>query len=401
MTICTADTIGTIRSQRLFQELVDLVSNVSMIKRSPLPKGIITKLLGDTKLVRTLAGRLKMQEVVTMQDIRLPEFNKNRRINQQKVLVFDNNNIKYNIILGTNYLSKTGIRLNYSEGNMEWFDYSIPLCPPGGLDLKKIGAMEDMIHIQVEDKIFGEDWLECFATEILDAKYERTDVAEAVKGLTHLNAHQKADLLQVLQENNKMFNGTLGVYPHKKVHIDIDPNAKPVHSRPYPVPQIHLKTFKKELDHLVRVAVLAAQQESEWVSPSFIIPKKDGRACWISDLHQLNKVIRCKQYPLLIITDILRKRSGYKFFTKLDICMQYYTFELDKESQDLCTIITPFGKYKYLRLPMGLKRSPDIAQAAMENVLLDIKDANIYNDDVAAFLGDWNHHINLLATILR
>ncbi len=60
--------------------------------------------------------------------------------------------------------------------------------------------------------------------------------AEVVKGLTHLNSHQKADLLQVLWENNKMFDGTLGVYPHKKVHIDIDLNAKPVHSRPYPVP---------------------------------------------------------------------------------------------------------------------------------------------------------------------
>jgi hypothetical protein len=139
-----------------------------------------------------------------------------------------------------------------------------------------------------------------------------------------------------------MFNGTLGVYPHKKVHIDIDPDAEPVHSRPYPVPQIHLKTFKKEPDHLVRIGVLAAQQESEWASPSFIIPKKDSRVRWISNLSQLNKVIRCKQYPLPIITDILRKHSGYKFFTKLDVSMQYYTFELDKESQDLCTIITPF-----------------------------------------------------------
>jgi hypothetical protein len=118
--------------------------------------------------------------------------------------------------------------------------------------------MKFMFHIQVEDEIFGEDWLECFATEILDAKYEKTDVFEVVKGLAHLNAHQKADLLRVLQENNKMFDGTLGVYPHKKVHIDIDPNAKPVHSKPYPVPQIHLKTFKKELNHLVRIGVLAA-----------------------------------------------------------------------------------------------------------------------------------------------
>ena len=70
-----------------------------------------------------------------------------------------------------------------------------------------------------------------------------------------------------------MFDGTLGVYPHKKVYIDIDPNAKPVHSRPDPVPRIHLKTFKKGLSHLVRIGVLATQQESEWASPSFIIPK--------------------------------------------------------------------------------------------------------------------------------
>jgi hypothetical protein len=130
-----------------------------------------------------------------MQDLRLPEFDKNRRINQQKVLVFDNDNVKYDIILCTNFLSKTEIKMNYSEGNMEWFDCSIPLHPPGGLDSNEFNAMEDMFHIQVEDDIFGEDWLECFATEILDVKYEKTDVAEVVKGLTHLNAHQKADLL--------------------------------------------------------------------------------------------------------------------------------------------------------------------------------------------------------------
>jgi hypothetical protein len=67
--------------------------------------------------------------------------------------------------------------------------------------------------------------------------------------------------------------------------------------------------------------------------------------------------------------DILHKHSGYKFFAKLDVSMQYYTFELDNKSQDHCTIITPFSKYKYLRLLMGLKCSPDIAQEIMENIL--------------------------------
>ncbi len=288
----------------------------------------------------------------------------------------------------------------YVHTRLGGFQHSIPLCPAGGLNLNEFNATEDMFHIQVKDKILGEDWLECFATEILDAKYEKIDFVEVVKGLTHLSTHQKADLLRVLQENNKIFDGTLGVYPHKKVHIDIDPNVKPVHSGQYPVPQIHLKTFKKELDYLTRIGALTSQQESEWVSPSFIIPKKDNRVRWISNLCRLNTVIRCKQYPLPIITDILRKRSGHKFFTKLDVSMQHCTFELDKESQDLCTIMTLFGKYKYMRLPMGLKCSPDIAQGAMENVLSYIKDADIYIDDVGAFSNDWDHNVNLLATIL-
>ncbi len=119
---------------------------------------------------------------------------------------------------------------------MEWFDYSIPLCPPGSLNLTEFNTLEDIFHIHVKDKLLGEDWLKCFATEILDAKYEKIDVADVVDGLTHLNVHQKANLLWMLQENKKMFHGTLGIYPHKKVHIDIDPNAKLAQSRPYLVP---------------------------------------------------------------------------------------------------------------------------------------------------------------------
>ncbi|KAL7474200.1 hypothetical protein ACHAW6_000190, partial [Cyclotella cf. meneghiniana] len=126
---------------------------------------------------------------------------------------------------------------------------------------------------------------------------------------------------------------------------------------------------------------------------------------WASLLDQRSlsteKWIKNKQYLLPIITDSLHKYTVYQYFTKLDICIQYYTFDLDAENQDLCTIITPFGKYKHARLPMGLKCSPDIAQAAMENILAGIEDADVYIDNVGAFSSTWEHHLELLHTILQ
>jgi hypothetical protein len=125
-------------------------------------------------------------------------------------------------------------------------------------------------------------------------------IDEVVEKQEHLNAKQRAELHRVLSKFEKLFDGTLGVYPHWKFRINLLPDAKPKHSRPYAIPRIYLEAFKKELMHLVAIGVLSPQGASEWGSLTFIMPKKDGRVHWVSDLQELNKVIRCKQYPLLI-----------------------------------------------------------------------------------------------------
>ena len=80
--------------------------------------------------------------------------------------------------------------------------------------------------------------------------------------------------------------------------------------------------------------------------------------------------------------------------------MQYYTFKLDEESQELCVIITPFGKYKYKRLPMGLKCAHGFAQQAMENVLRRIDDFEVYLDDIGCFSNERKRYLKTVDQVL-
>ena len=150
--------------------------------------------------VTTLAREIQAQEVITLRYLRLPEFDKNRQIVEQKYLAFDNDYVKHDIILGTNFLSKARIKLNHSEGKMELFDSSNTLHPPGRSELHGLWCHRFIFFIQTDDKLLGKDWLHCYVTKILDTKYEWTAVTDVIDNLTHINLHQAADLLKVVQK---------------------------------------------------------------------------------------------------------------------------------------------------------------------------------------------------------
>merc|ERR1712155_389573 len=98
--------------------------------------------------------------------------------------------------------------------------------------------------------------------------------------------------------------------------IELIEGAKPPWKRAYPVAHVHQETLQKELTHLCEIGVLSRCGESAFGAPTFIVPKKDGRVGVVSDMRELNKIIKPTNYTLPIITDTLRKHHGYKYLTK-------------------------------------------------------------------------------------
>ncbi len=119
----------------------------------------------------------------------------------------------------------------------------------------------------------------------------------------------------------------------------------------------------KEIDCLVAIGRLKLQPLSKWVSPSFIIPKKDQTVHTISDFRELNKCIVRKPYPIPKIGTTLQELKGFTYATTLDLNMGYYLIRLDPTAAEMFTIIFPWGKYSYLRLPMGFSGLADMFQA--------------------------------------
>ena len=82
--------------------------------------------------------------------------------------------------------------------------------------------------------------------------------------------------------------------------------------------------------------------------------------------------------------------------------MGYYTVWLDPDSQELCTIITPWDKYQYLQLPMGVNVSPDIFQEKMSDLMAGLEFVRTYLDDLLIISNStFEDHLYQLQVVLR
>ena len=237
---------------------------------------------------------------------------------------------------------------------------------------------------------------------ILDAKYEKPDLDKVTEACTHLTQEERQTLNKLLRKHEYLFEGKLGTWNTMPVELELKDDVKPYHARPYPIPQVHKQTFKKELDHLCEIGVLRKINHSEWGAPTFIQPKKNGTIRFLSDFRELNKRIKRKPYPLPKIQDLLLNLEGFTYASSIDLNMGYYHVRLTPESSRLCTIVTEFGKYEYLRIPMGVCNSPDIFQERMSDLMAGLEYVRAYIDDILVTTkGDWNDHLEKLDKVLQ
>ncbi|MEW8545661.1 MAG: reverse transcriptase family protein [Candidatus Thiodiazotropha sp.] len=107
---------------------------------------------------------------------------------------------------------------------------------------------------------------------------------------------------------------------------------------------------------MVQNEIIAKVTEpTEWVNSIVAVEnKQSGKLRICTDPELLNKAIKGPNYPMKTLKDVLPQLSGATCFTKLDARSGYWNIKLRKESSLLTTLNTPFGRYRYLRLPFGL-----------------------------------------------
>ena len=321
--------------------LFDSGSDLTFIHQRVLPVDTITKIVSPRR-IKTLHGTATISQQVILHDISFPEFSPTQRVDKAlNAFVYNQTESPYDVILGLDVLVPLGIEISCSTKTITWNDIKIPWKPKSYLDDTSLTdpQLNESCFCAPPNYTIGYTNLDSFAapasTTILHSEYTAVNIDDVVKAQIHLNTEQQTELASVLTNFQQLFSGKLGCYPGYKAHLKLLPNAHPSHCRPYSVPRVHKEVFKAELEQLYDAGVLTRCGPSEWLSPTFVIPKKDGRVRWVSDFRNLNKVIKRKVYNLPRIQDILCKRTGYQFFTKLDISMQFYTFKLDKASKKL------------------------------------------------------------------
>ena len=191
------------------------------------------------------------------------------------------------------------------------------------------------------------------------------------------------DKEKLVQRYATVFNGELGTLDGE-VHLELDENYKPTKMPLRRIPLAVQDRLNEELKRLEDLGVIELVTEAtDWVSALVVTEKKTSKAIRIClDPAALNKALKRCDYSLPTMEDVLPRLSRAKVFTVCDVRHGYWHIQLDKTSSLLTTFLTPNGRYRWKRMPFGIKPASEIFQQKLDQVIEGIQGTARIADDI-------------------
>ncbi len=174
--------------------------------------------------------------------------------------------------------------------------------------------------------------------------------------------------------------GDLGEYI-----IEVDPSVKPRQDPPRTVPVALKKELKAKLDDMERQGTIAKISEpTSWIN-SMVAVKKPNKLRICLDPKELNKAVKIPKFKLPTLEEISSDLSNAKVFSVVDAKDGFLQVRLDQESSKLTTFSTPFGRYRWLRMPFGISSAPEEFQRRVLETLEGLEGIQTIADDILVY----------------
>ena len=121
---------------------------------------------------------------------------------------------------------------------------------------------------------------------------------------------------------------------------------------------------------------------SDWVNSMVVIQKKDGSLRTCIDPNDLSKALKRMYYQLPTVEEITARMPGARFFSMMDARSGYWQVPLDEESSKLTTFNTPFGRFRFTRMPFGIRSAQEVFHKRVHEIFEDIQGVKTDIDDI-------------------
>ena len=274
------------------------------------------------------------------------------------------------------YKRLTTAPLQPSHIKLKLYDNSI-LQPLGAVTLWcEANNIKKKVHFQVVDNN-SPSLLSGWASSALQL------IAFNVECIRHLDEVKSLTKEGVLDNCKDVFSG-LGRLPGE-CKIQIEKNIKPVQNNPRRVPLPLKMELKQKLEELVEQGVIAwVTEPTPWISNIVVIRKPHKLRICIDPYH-LNKAIQRNHYPTPTVEEIATKMSKARLFSVIDTKDGFLQVALDESSSYLTTRWTPFGRIRWLRMPLGISSAPEKGQRRLDHCFEGLDNTKVIADDTIIY----------------